>query len=115
MTVSDSLKGTYSGLSKTLPLAILLSLATPSVIDPTSPPVFNVQPTKYEIMIGSQITYQTSAITLWDAQTTPEFKPKTEFVKKLLSLRKKAILNGMTLLTADEILAEKHALRGEIN
>lgn len=115
LTVSNTLKGTYSGISKTVPLAVLLSLATPSAIDTNFSAILNVQPTKYEIKITSQVTCQTSAVTLWEAQMTKEFKPKTEFVKKLLALRKQAILNGMTLLTVDEILAEKQALRGEIN
>ena len=42
------------------------------------------------------------------AKRVEEYKPKTEFVKKLLALRKKAIKNGMKLKTVDEILAEKH-------
>jgi hypothetical protein len=115
VTVPDTLKGTYSGISKTLPLAVLLSLVTPSAIDANSLAIFNARQTKYEIKITSQVTCQASAVMLWEAQMTKEFKPKTEFVKKLLALRKQAILNGMTLLTVDEILAEKQALRGEIN
>lgn len=115
LTASNTLKGTYSGTSKTLPLAILISLSIPSIIDTNSLAILNAQPTKYEIKITSQVTCQTSAIKLWEAQMTKEFKPKTEFVKKLLALREQAILNGMTLLTVDEILAEKQALRGEIN
>lgn len=115
VTVPDTLKGTYSGISETLPLAVLLSLATPSAMDANSLAILNAQPIKYEIKITSQATCQTSDITLWEAQMTKAFKPKTEFVKKLLALREQAILNGMTLLTVEEILAEKQALRGEIN
>lgn len=40
-----------------------------------------------------------------------KFKPKTEFVKTLLAFRKKAIRGGMKLLTADEILKEKHKVK----
>lgn len=115
LTVQNTLKGTYSGISKTLPLAVLFSLATPSAIDANSLAIFNAQQTKYEIKITSQVTCQTSDVTLWEAQMIKEFKPKTEFVKKLLALREQAILNGMALLTVDEILAEKQALRGEMN
>ena len=113
--VPDTLKGTYSGISKTSPLAVLLSLATPSAMDANYSAILNVPSIKYETKITSQVTSQVSAVTLWDVQIATEFKPKTEFVKKLLALRKQAILNGMTLLTVDEILAEKQALRGEIN
>ena len=112
VTVPDTLKGTYSGISKTLPLAVLFSLATPSAMDANYSAILNVQPIKYEIKITSQVTSQVSAVTLWEAQMTKEFRPKTEFVKKLLALRKQAILNGMTLLTVDEILAEKNKLFG---
>jgi hypothetical protein len=40
-----------------------------------------------------------------------KFKAKTKFVKKLLTFRKKAIKKGMKLLTADEILTDKHNRR----
>ncbi|MCX5824352.1 MAG: hypothetical protein NTY86_12830 [Deltaproteobacteria bacterium] len=90
LTDLNTLKGTYSGLGKT-------------------------RQTKYEVRITSQVTCQTLAATMWETQKTKEFKPKTEFVKKLLALREQAILNGMKLLTVDEILVEKQALRGEIN
>ena len=115
ITVSNTLRSTYSGISKTLPLALLISIVTPAVVDANSVAILNPQQTKYEIKITSQVASQISAVTLWDVRIAKEFKPKTEFVKKLLALRKQAILNGMTLLTVDEILAEKQALRGEIN
>ena len=74
--------------------------------------LLNTPQTKYEI----RITYQTTNIIWeWDDQVIKEFKPKTEFVKKLIAFREQAILNGMKLLTVDEILAEKHAIRGEID
>lgn len=116
-TVSNSLKGTYSGIIKTLPLAVLFSLATPSAIDANSLAILNTwqRQAKYEIKITSQVTCQRSSVTLWETQETKEFKPKTEFVKKLLALREQAIFNGMTLLTVDEILTEKKVLRGEID
>lgn len=115
LTDLNTLKGTYSGLGKTLPLAVLFSLAAPSAIDANSLAILNARQTKYEVRITSQVTCQTLAATMWETQKTKEFKPKTEFVKKLLALREQAILNGMKLLTVDEILVEKQALRGEIN
>ncbi len=78
-------------------------------------PTPNTWQSKYDIGITSQVTCQRSAITLWEAQESREFKPKTEFVKKLLALREHAIVKGIPLLTVDEILAEKRALRGEID
>lgn len=113
LTVTNTLKGTYSGI--TVPLAVLLSLVAPSPIDANFSAIFSAQQPKYEIKITSKVACQISAVTLWEVQMTKEFKPKTEFVKKLIALRKQAILNGMKLLTVDEILAEKQALRGEIN
>jgi hypothetical protein len=115
VTARDTIKGTYSEISKTLPLAVLLTLATPLAIDANSLVNLNAQQTKYEIEVTPQVAFKRSTITLWKAQMTEEFKPKTEFVKKLLALREQAILNGMKLLTVDEILAEKRALRGEID
>jgi hypothetical protein len=117
VTVPNILKGTYSDISKTLPIALLLSLVTPPAIDANSLPILNIWQSqiKYEIKITPQVTCQRSAITLWEVQKTREFQPRTEFVKKLLALRKQAILSGMPLLTVDEILAEKRVLRGEID
>jgi hypothetical protein len=40
-----------------------------------------------------------------------EFEPKTDFVKSLLAVRKQAILDGMNLLTTDEILKQKEEWR----
>ena len=44
-----------------------------------------------------------------------DFIPKTEFVRKLMALREQAILKGMKLITVDEILTEKYALREYFN
>jgi len=45
-----------------------------------------------------------------------EFVPKTEFVKRLLFLRKRAISKGMRLLTLDEISKQKEQRRsGAVN
>lgn len=116
LTALDILKGTYSDISKTFPLAFLLSLSTSPEIDAANYlAILNAQQPKYEIKITSQVAFQTADIKLWAGQITEEFMPKTEFVKKLLALRKRAIRDGMTLLTVDEILAEKRVLRGEIN
>jgi hypothetical protein len=113
---SNALNGTYSGLPFCgLPLAVLLSLASPSVTIDFTKVSRNIQQPIYEIRMISQVAYQTTNIKLWKAQMTTEFKPKTEFVKKLFLLRRQALGNGMTLLSVDEILAEKHALRGEVN
>lgn len=115
LTDLNTLKGTYSGIGKTLPLAVLFSLATPSAIDANSLAILNAWQAKYEVRITSQVACQTLAETIWETPQTKEFKPKTEFVKKLLALREQARLNGMQLLTVDEILTEKHSLRGEIS
>lgn len=114
---SNALNGTYSGLPLSgLSLVVLLSLASPSTFIDYSSVVRSIQqqPT-YEIKMISQVAYLATNIKLWNPQVTTEFKPKTEFVKKLFALRKQALRNGMTLLSVDEILAEKHALRGDIN
>lgn len=108
-------KGTYSDVSKTLPLAVLLSLSPPLVIDANSLATLNACQTIYEINITAPVASQTSTVRLWEAEMNDEFKPKTEFVRKLLALREQAILDGMRLLTVDEILAEKRVLRGEID
>ena len=111
----NNLKGTYSGIDKMMPLAIFLSISTPSAVNANVLAILNAPQTKYEIRMTSSVAYQTTNITIWNDQMTNEFKPKTEFVKKLIAFRKQAILNGMKLLTVDEILAEKHALRGEVD
>ena len=111
----NNLKGTYSGIDKMMPLAVFLSISTPSVVNANVLAILNVPQTKYEIRITSSIAYQATNIAIWDDQMTKEFKPKTEFIKNLLAFRKQAIINGMKLLTVDEILAEKQALRGEID
>jgi hypothetical protein len=98
-----------------MPLAVFISISTPAVVNANVLAIFNAPQTKYEIRITSSIAYQATNIAIWDDQMTNEFKPKTEFVKKLIAFRKQAILNGMKLLTVDEILAEKRALRGEID
>jgi hypothetical protein len=41
------------------------------------------------------------------------FIPKTPFGRRLLQLREQAIAEGMTLMTADEILNEVKKRRGE--
>jgi hypothetical protein len=43
------------------------------------------------------------------------FEPKTAFVKSLLATRKKAILEGMELLTTDEILKQKEEIRMNVS
>src|SRR4030042_1875772 len=101
LTFPNILKGT-NGISKALPLAFLLSLATPSAMDANTLAILNAEPPKYEIKITSGGTCQISAVSLWEDQMAEEFKPKTEFVKKLLALRKQAIINGMRILTVDE-------------
>jgi hypothetical protein len=113
---SNALSGTYSGLPFCgLPLAALLSLASSSLNIDYINVSRNIQQPIYEIKMSSQVAYQTTNIELWKTQVTTEFKPKTEFVKKLFALRRQALSNGMTLLSVDEILTEKHALRGEVN
>lgn len=106
-------KGTYS-VSAALTLSIMLSLFTPQNIGANSTVISNTQQPKYDIEITSPVAVQATTITIWEDQMTEEFKPKTDFVKKLLVLREKAIINGMSLLNVDEILTEKRALRGEI-
>jgi len=41
------------------------------------------------------------------------YAPKTEFGKRLVALRRKAIASGLRLLTEDEILEEVKQRRGE--
>jgi hypothetical protein len=55
-----------------------------------------------EEMIVDQSAYDDSA---------EGFRPKTDFVKRLLAVRKQAILDGMNLLTTDEILKQKEEQR----
>jgi hypothetical protein len=43
------------------------------------------------------------------------FVPRTNFGKKLLELRKKAIDEGMRLLSEDEVLEEVRCRRGDQN
>lgn len=113
---SNALNGTYSGLPFCgLPLAVLLSLASPAANIDYTTVIRSIQQPKYEIEMISQVASQTANIELWNTQMTTEFKPKTEFVKKLFALRGQALRDGMTTLSVDEILAEKHALRGEMN
>jgi len=45
----------------------------------------------------------------------PDFKPQTEFGKRLLDIRQQAIAKGMPLKTTDEILAEIREDRREAN
>jgi len=113
---SNALNGTYSGLpSRGLSPAVLLSLSSSSLNIDDINVSRNIQQPIYEIKMSSQVASQTTNIELWKTQMSTEFKPKTEFVKKLFALRRQAVSNGMTLLSVDEILAEKHALRGEVN
>jgi len=113
--ISNALTGTYSGLPfRELSLAVLLSFASPTVNIDYTTAIRNMQQPLYKNMI-SQGACQTSNIKLWNTQMTAEFKPKTAFVKKLYALRVQALRDGMTPLSVDEILAEKHALRGEIS
>jgi topoisomerase IA-like protein len=42
------------------------------------------------------------------------FEPKTELGKKLVSIRKEAIANGIRLLSADEVLEEVRKRRERI-
>ena len=75
--------------------------------------------TDYKPVVGGQIknviemTSCVTGLTRTKDRMSYDFRPKTEFVKKLMVLREQAILNGMKLMTVDEILAEKHALREE--
>jgi hypothetical protein len=55
-----------------------------------------------EEMVVDQSAYDDSA---------EGFRPKTDFVKSLLATRKEAILEGMRLLTTDEILKQKEEIR----
>lgn len=113
---SNDLNGTYSGLPFSgLPLAVLLSLASPTANIDYTAVMRNIQQPIYEIRMTSQVAYQTANIELWDTQMATEFEPKTEFVKKLLALRRQSLRDGMIPLSVDEILAEKHAFRGEID
>jgi hypothetical protein len=43
-----------------------------------------------------------------------EFVPRTEFGKRLVALRAKAMASGMRLLSEDEILEEVRRRRGEL-
>jgi hypothetical protein len=97
--------------------AVLFALATPAAPNADYlAMIHNAQHPKYETRVSSNVTSsQITNLKLWDVQMANEFKPKTEFVKKLLAFREQAILNGMKLLTVDEILTEKHAFRGEID
>jgi hypothetical protein len=113
-TAQNTLKETWNG-SKTLPLILFLSIVVPPAIDANALAILNAWPTKYEIKVVSQATSQTAIVKLLEKQMSEEFKPKTEFVKKLLAFRKEAIAYGMPLLTVDEILAAKRDLRGEVD
>lgn len=113
-TAQNILNETYSGLQYSgLPLAELVSLTSSKVtIDYTGVTRYTPQST-YEVILS--LSSHATNIKLWDTQMTAEFKPKTLFVKKLLELRRRSIRDGMTTLSVDEILAEKHTLRGEID
>lgn len=49
-----------------------------------------------------------------DVPTQPAYRPKTALGRKLMELRKAAIMRGMHLLTADEINDEIEQRRGEV-
>lgn len=112
--VCNALNGTYSGM---IPFKYWFPCTRPTESNniPLGPFKFNSRQTEYSGEILPLFAFTAATTTQWEVQMTEEFKPKTEFVKKLLELRKRAIRNGMKLLTVDEVLAEKHALRDETN
>jgi hypothetical protein len=105
------LDGTYSILTASAVLSAMLLLPCgPNASSAAIPP----QKPYYKAIEASGSSFPACRITASDFTEKPRYRPKTALGERLMALRNQAIAKGLTLLNADEIIAEVRRRRGEV-
>jgi hypothetical protein len=68
----------------------------------------------YNAIEASGSSFPVCRITTRDFTEKPSYRPKTALGERLMALRNQAIVKGLTLLDADEIIEEVLRRRGEV-